>query len=136
MHAKVFTPSIFIAHDPHTPSRQERRSVNVESTLFLIQSSASRTIGPQSSWSTSYVSKRGFSPLSGFHRYTANVLMLSDAPSGAFQCKPFLMRELAGKRNSTITAPLALDRHINYRCDRKTDFFENGEWATGPQRPK
>ena len=31
------------------PSRHERRKVNVESTLFLIQNSASRTIGPQSS---------------------------------------------------------------------------------------
>ena len=50
--ASVLTPSMFIAHEPHTPSRHERRKVSVGSTLFLIQISASRTIGGQSSVST------------------------------------------------------------------------------------
>src|ERR1700738_3785639 len=50
------------AGGPQTPSRPERRKVSVESTLFLIQKRASRTIGPQSSRSTSKVSRRGFSP--------------------------------------------------------------------------
>ena len=50
--ASVFTPSMFMAQEPQTPSRQERRNVRVESTFDLIQMSASRTIGPQSSRST------------------------------------------------------------------------------------
>jgi hypothetical protein len=49
---RVDLPSMFIAHEPQMPSRQERRKVSVGSTLFLIQISASRTIGPQSSTST------------------------------------------------------------------------------------
>ena len=49
--AKVLVPSMFMAQEPHTPSRQERRKVRVESTSFLILISASRTIGPQSSTS-------------------------------------------------------------------------------------
>ena len=48
MHASQFVPSMFIAHEPQTPSRQERRKVSVESTLFLIQIRTSRIIGPQS----------------------------------------------------------------------------------------
>jgi hypothetical protein len=50
--ASVFEPSMFMAQEPHTPSRQERRKVSVGSMLFLIQISASRTIGPQSPQST------------------------------------------------------------------------------------
>ena len=50
--ASVLVPAMFIEQEPHTPSRQERRKVRVGSTLFLIQSSASRTIGPQSFMST------------------------------------------------------------------------------------
>src|SRR3546814_4733594 len=50
--ASQFVPSMFMAHEPQMPSRQERRKVSVESTLFLIQKSASRTMGPQSSRST------------------------------------------------------------------------------------
>ena len=50
--ASVLTPSMFIAHEPQMPSRQERRNVSVGSTFDLIQISASRTIGPQSSRST------------------------------------------------------------------------------------
>src|SRR5665213_1006318 len=63
--ASQFTPSMFIEQDPQTPSRHERRNVSVESTLFLIQNRASRTIGPQSSRSTWKVSRRGFPPESG-----------------------------------------------------------------------
>ncbi len=43
---------MFIAQEPQTPSRQERRKVRVGSMLFLIQISASSTIGPQSAVST------------------------------------------------------------------------------------
>jgi hypothetical protein len=50
---KPFVPSMFMAQEPQTPSRQERRKVSVESTLFLIQIKTSRTIKPQSSRSTS-----------------------------------------------------------------------------------
>ena len=50
--ASVLVPSMFIAQEPQMPSRQERRKVSVGSTLFLIQMSASSTIGPQSSRST------------------------------------------------------------------------------------
>jgi hypothetical protein len=50
--ARVLVPPIFIEQEPHTPSRQERRKVRVGSTLFLIQMSPSRTIGPQSFMST------------------------------------------------------------------------------------
>ena len=50
--ASVLMPSMFIAQEPQMPSRQERRKVSVGSTLFLIQISASSTIGPQSPMST------------------------------------------------------------------------------------
>ncbi len=50
--ASVLVPSMFMAQEPQTPSRQERRNVKVGSILFLIQISASRTIGAQSSRST------------------------------------------------------------------------------------
>ena len=45
--AKVFTPPIFMAHDPQIPSRHERLKVNVGSSSFLILIKASSTIGPQ-----------------------------------------------------------------------------------------
>ena len=51
--ANQFVPSMFIEHEPQMPSRQERRKVSVESISFLILISASRTIGPQASRSTS-----------------------------------------------------------------------------------
>ncbi len=51
--AKVLVPSIFIAQLPQMPSRQERRKVRVGSISFLILISASRTIGPHVSRSTS-----------------------------------------------------------------------------------
>ena len=50
--ASVFKPSMFIAQEPQTPSRQERRKVSVGSIFDFIQISASSTIGPQSSRST------------------------------------------------------------------------------------
>ena len=53
MHARPFLPSMFMAQDPQMPSRQERRKLNVGSISFLILMSASRTIGPQLSMSTS-----------------------------------------------------------------------------------
>ena len=46
VHARVFTPSIFIAHDPHIPSLHDLLKVNVGSISFLILIIASRTIGP------------------------------------------------------------------------------------------
>ncbi len=51
--ASVLPPSMFIAHEPQMPSRQERRKVSVGSISFLILISASRTIGPQASRSIS-----------------------------------------------------------------------------------
>ena len=51
--ASVFVPSMFIAHEPQMPSRQDRRKVRVGSTSFLILISASRTIGPHLSRSSS-----------------------------------------------------------------------------------
>ena len=46
--ASVFWPSIFMAQEPQTPSRQERRNVSVGSMWFLIQIRPSSTIGPHS----------------------------------------------------------------------------------------
>jgi hypothetical protein len=66
--ARRFTPSMFMAHEPQIPSRQERRKVSVESTVPLIRIRASRTIGPQPFISSSYVSTRGFSPELGSKR--------------------------------------------------------------------
>jgi hypothetical protein len=45
--ASRFWPSIFIAQEPHTPSRRDRRNDRVGSIWSLIVVSASRTIGPQ-----------------------------------------------------------------------------------------
>ena len=53
MQASPFLPSMFIAQEPQMPSRQERRKLKVESTSFLILMSASRTMGPQLSMSSS-----------------------------------------------------------------------------------
>lgn len=41
--ARVLTPSMFIAHDPQMPSRQDRLKVSVGSTSFLILIKASST---------------------------------------------------------------------------------------------
>ena len=43
-HARVLTPSIFIAQDPQIPSRHDRRKVKVESDSFLILINASSTL--------------------------------------------------------------------------------------------
>jgi hypothetical protein len=43
----VLTPSIFIAQEPQTPSRQDRRNASVGSIWSLILFKASRTIAPQ-----------------------------------------------------------------------------------------
>ena len=45
--ASVLCPSMFIAQEPHTPSRQDRRNDRVGSIWSLILTKASRTIGPQ-----------------------------------------------------------------------------------------
>ena len=51
--ARVLRPPMFMAQEPQTPSRQDRRKVRVGSTLFLMWMRTSRTIGPQASTSTS-----------------------------------------------------------------------------------
>ncbi len=43
--ARVFTPSMFIAQDPHMPSRHDRRKVRVGSDSFLILSCGIKTDG-------------------------------------------------------------------------------------------
>ena len=45
--ANVLVPSMFIAQEPQTPSRQDRRNDSVGSIWSLILTKASRTIGPQ-----------------------------------------------------------------------------------------
>ena len=45
--ASRFLPSMFIAQEPQTPSRQDRRNDSVGSIWSLIVARASRTIGPQ-----------------------------------------------------------------------------------------
>jgi hypothetical protein len=47
---------MFIEQEPQIPSRQERRKVSVGSCSFFIRRSASSTIGPVSSRSSSNVS--------------------------------------------------------------------------------
>src|SRR5688572_16691312 len=101
VHASVFVPSMFIAHDPQMPSRHERRKVSVGSISFLILISASRTIGPHVARSTSYVSTRGFSPSSGFQRYTLK-LRTCFAPAGAGKCLPGRIFEFFGSVNSAM----------------------------------
>ncbi len=63
--ASVLRPPMFIAQEPQTPSRHERRNARVGSMVFLMWISASSTIGPHSSTFTSYSSQRGFSVPSG-----------------------------------------------------------------------
>src|SRR5438445_4855459 len=87
--ASQFVPSMFIEHEPQMPSRQDRRKVSVGSISFLIVISASRTIGPQVSRSSSYVSIRGFCPESGsFSNFFTRV-----ASVGACQVFPRSMRD-------------------------------------------
>ena len=69
VHAKVLTPSMFIAQLPQTPSLQLLRKVNVGSISFFIRMSASRTIGPVLFKSSKYVCILGFvEGVSGFQR--------------------------------------------------------------------
>ena len=62
MHAKVFTPSMFIAHDPQTPCAHDLLNVSDGSISFFILNKISKTFGPQLSMSTSNVSTLGFCP--------------------------------------------------------------------------
>ena len=63
-HARPFLPLMFIASDPHTPSRQLRRKLSVGSTCFnLISASSSMRSLPSSS--TCSVCMRGLSSFSG-----------------------------------------------------------------------
>ncbi len=63
-HARPFFPLMFIASDPHTPSRHERRKLNDGSTaLSLFSASSSMRSLPSSS--TSSVCMRGFASVSG-----------------------------------------------------------------------
>ena len=51
--ASVLRPPMFMAQDPHTPSRHDLRKASVGSIVFLMWIMASSTIGPQLSTSTS-----------------------------------------------------------------------------------
>jgi hypothetical protein len=53
-HANVFTPLMFIAHDPQMPSRHDLRKLNEWSCSSLIFKRTSSIIGPQSFKSTEY----------------------------------------------------------------------------------
>ncbi|OIQ67540.1 hypothetical protein GALL_508810 [mine drainage metagenome] len=53
MQANPLRPLIFMPSEPHTPSRQDLRSVNELSRLSLIYSSASSSILPAGAISTS-----------------------------------------------------------------------------------
>ena len=50
MQASPFLPLMFIASEPHTPSRQERRSASESSTVLMRTSASSsmRSDGPSS----------------------------------------------------------------------------------------
>src|SRR5690348_1498316 len=98
--ASVFSPSMFIAHEPHTPSRQERRSVSVGSISFLIFSNTSRTIAEPVT-STSKVSTRGLPPTSGSQRYTLKLRTFL-APGLAAKRLPFCTFDICGNVNSAI----------------------------------
>lgn len=92
-HAKVLTPSIFIAQLPQMPSRQLRLKVKDASTSFLIRMRASNIIGPVLFRSNVYFCMRGLEVgWSGFQRYISNVLILSSGSAvGSFSgsvCDP------------------------------------------------
>ena len=53
MHARPFLPLMFIASEPHTPSRQLRRNDSVSSTAFS-RTSASSSMRSCGSSATSY----------------------------------------------------------------------------------
>src|ERR1700730_18548548 len=110
MQARVLTPSMFMAHEPHTPSRQERRKVNVVSISFLILIKASRIIAPHSLRSIAKVSMPGFFPSSVFHRYTLHS-RTRVAPGGPGTVLPTPIFEFAGRVNSAIDGPYGLARY-------------------------
>src|ERR1700730_588462 len=110
MQARVLTPSMFIGHEPHTASRQERRKVSVVSVSFLILIRASNTIGPQSLRSIAKVSMTGFFPSSGFQRYTLNS-RTRVAPGGPGTVLPTPIFEFVGRVNSAIDGPYGLTRY-------------------------
>ncbi len=62
--ARPFLPLMFIASEPHTPSRQERRKLNDGSTAFSLFSASSSMRSLPSS-STCKVCMLGLAPLSG-----------------------------------------------------------------------
>eukprot|EP00850_Spirogloea_muscicola_P003880 SM000016S01868 [mRNA] locus=s16:333224:335708:+ [translate_table: standard] len=66
--ARPLEPLMFMAQEPQMPSRQERRNVSPGSCSFLILSSTSSIMGPQSFTSTVYVCMRGLSLWSGSQR--------------------------------------------------------------------
>src|SRR5258708_30564398 len=86
-HANVLTPAIFIAQEPQTPSRQDRRNDNVGSIWSLILTNASRTIGPQWSRSMSKMSSVGLAFFAGSHRYIRK-LLTSLAGCASAHCLP------------------------------------------------
>src|SRR4029077_6950180 len=92
---------MFMAQEPHTPSRQERRKVSVGSMWFLIQIRPSSTIGPQSFVAIWWGASLGFFPPSGFQRYTLNPRG-SGAPTGFGQVLPPVILEFFGSANSAI----------------------------------
>ena len=67
MQDKVFVPSTFMAHDPHTPCAHDLLKVRDESISFLILFRISKTLFPHVSRFTSKVSSLGFSLFVGFH---------------------------------------------------------------------
>src|SRR5690242_11908366 len=107
MQARVLTPSMFIAQEPHTPSRQERRKVKVVSISFFILISASSTIGPQSARSIEYVSTVGLWPLSAFHRWTWNRGGRCAFDGGGYVV-PVPILEFLGRLNSAIYRPMVI----------------------------
>lgn len=78
--ARPLQPLMFIAHDPHIPSRQDLLNVSDGSISFLILIRASSTIGPQSFVSMVYVCMWGLSTFSGFHLYMENFLGFTGLP--------------------------------------------------------
>jgi hypothetical protein len=65
MQASRFLPLMFIASEPHTPSRHERRNDTLSSMRFLTWLSKSSTIVPAKPGATCSCCMRGGAPLSG-----------------------------------------------------------------------
>ena len=99
MQAKVFLPSIFIEQDPQIPSLQDLLKVIVVSISFFIFIKASRTIGPQSEVSISYVSTVGLLLLSGLYLYILNFLILDLSEESHLKYFPVFTIEFKGNVN-------------------------------------